>query len=110
MDGLANPYLALSAILGAGLNGLVAKESLELKDTQQDPATLDNGGRKAHGINRALPKSFREAVESLKEDKVLEQVMGKDAIALYLGVKQAEGELAKNMTSEQLRNWMIDTW
>lgn len=110
MDGLANPYLALSAILGAGLNGISVKEPLEMKDCQQDPASLDSGKRKTLGINEALPKSFAEAVKSLKANKVLEEVMGKDAITLYLGVKQAEGELAKTMSSEGLRKWMIETW
>ncbi|KAL8870767.1 MAG: hypothetical protein Q9174_003264, partial [Haloplaca sp. 1 TL-2023] len=67
MDGFANPYLALGAILGAGLLGINSRLPLEEKDCPLDPAKIDPEEREEKwGITCRLPRTLQEALDALE--------------------------------------------
>ena len=63
VDGTANPYLAVGAMLAAGLHGLDAGDRLP-PSTEEDPTRLPEDVREERGV-RQLPASLSEAAEQL---------------------------------------------
>src|SRR5689334_5530868 len=78
-DPSCNPYLAFSAVLAAGLDGI--KKKREIGDpVNEDIFKMTSSRRRDLGI-RQLPASLREAYEELKSDKVfLREIFGDDTI------------------------------
>src|SRR5215216_4881621 len=69
VDVTSNPYLALAAVLAAGMDGI--ERGLDPGEpTMVDPATLSDEERASKGI-RPLPASLDEALDALEEDDVL---------------------------------------
>jgi glutamine synthetase len=91
-DATANPYLALGAILRAGLEGiraeLPAPPLLEI-----DPAELDAGEAERFGVG-ALPASLAEAMAALADDETARGWLGPLLYDAYTSVKRAEVEAA----------------
>ncbi len=92
IDGAANPYLALTAQVAAGLDGI---------ERQLDPG--DPCSSNLHGIDadRAaalglakLPGTLLEALDNLERDTVLREALGKtpdgDYVDYFVEVKRAE--------------------
>ncbi len=110
MDGLANKYLALAAILGAGLKGILDEQPMTHKDCTVDPAVLDAEGRRKLGIEQQFPKDFPDALQRLDKDKVLRNIIGEDVVNVYLTVKYAEMEMLDGMEAEARRNFLIERY
>ena len=87
-DSSANPYLALGAVIHAGLDGIRRKldpgEAVNV-----DPATLTNSERLARGIQR-LPDSLGAALDALEADTLLMDSLGDLRRRAYLAVKRSE--------------------
>ncbi len=109
MDGLANPYLALAAIFGAGLQSVDDKEPLRMEDCLEDPASLTAEERKELGIKDNFPKGIEEAVDALEADKQLCEILG-PAVDVYAKVKRAENEMLKKMGRHERRDWLIERY
>ncbi|MDA3648487.1 glutamine synthetase family protein [Saccharopolyspora indica] len=89
-DATSNPYLAVGAVLAAGLAGV--REKLRLPaEVAGDPATLDEHDRTAAGIRR-LPTNAAEAADALAESAVLAEAMGPELHDAMLTVRRAEAE------------------
>jgi glutamine synthetase len=89
-DASCNPYLAVGALIAAGLDGI--ERGLEPPDpVQVDPATLSDAEREAKAI-RPLPSSQRDALDALAADDVLTGAMGDVLAASYLAVRRSEWE------------------
>jgi glutamine synthetase len=87
-DAAANPYLALGAIVRAGLDGVRA--GLEPSPILQgDPAQLDATQAERFGVG-ALPASLEDALQALAEDDIVRAWLGATLYEAYVGVKQAE--------------------
>ena len=110
VDGLSNPYLVLAAIIGAGMQGILDKEPLEMKDCRNDPSTLTTKGREELGITKQFPKSINEALNYLEADEQLQNVLSKPAVDTYLKVKRAESEMLRKMEPEKRRSWLIERY
>ena len=110
MDGLANPYLALAAIIGAGVQSVLDGESMTLKDCVDDPAKLSPTQRTALGICQNLPRSIEEALECLRNDLQLGEILGEAVVRTYRTVKEAEGAILKAMEPEERRRWLIERY
>lgn len=109
MDGTANPYLALAALIGAGVHGVVTGEKLDLGDCKmKDPARLSEEEREALRITERLPRALSEAIEALKDDKVMEKVMGEELVDLYVRVKETELGFQEKMSEEERWRWMVE--
>jgi glutamine synthetase len=87
-DASANPYLALAAVLCAGLEG-VRRELPAPPLLERDPGELDAADAERFGVG-ALPRSLDEALHALEEDEVAHGWMGPLLHEAYASVKRAE--------------------
>ena len=87
-DSTANPYLALGAVIHAGLDGIRRKldpgEAVNV-----DPAVLTDAERSARGAHR-LPESLGAALDALEADELLMESLGDLRRRAYLAVKRSE--------------------
>jgi glutamine synthetase len=87
-DATCNPYLALGALLAAGLDGL--ERGLEPPEpVSVDPATLSEDERARRGIVR-LPATQEEALDALAADELLLDALGPTLAQAYLAVRRSE--------------------
>lgn len=90
-DPTANPYLALSAILSAGLDGLATK--LEPPPPiQRDVYDMSVRDKRRHKVKN-LPTTLREALNELESDRVIRDALGEHIYQHYLEAKRAEWKL-----------------
>jgi glutamine synthetase len=87
-DSSGNPYLALGALIYAGLDGIRSKldpgEAVNV-----DPALLSDAERARIGAHR-LPASLNAALDALVTDELLMDMLGPLRSAAYLAVKRSE--------------------
>src|SRR5581483_11174796 len=87
-DHTTNPYLALGALIAAGLDGL-ARELPLADPVLVDPANLTEAEREAIGARR-LPTSLTEALDALAADAVLRDALGPALHGAFQAVKRLE--------------------
>lgn len=109
-DGFANMYLALSAILGAGLQGITDREPLTMKDCQEDPAKVSQQEREALGIRQKIPASLEESLKCLREDSQMHTILGASFVEKYLLLKEAEKESLEAMDPVRRRCWLMERY
>ncbi|KAK0720724.1 hypothetical protein B0H67DRAFT_552847 [Lasiosphaeris hirsuta] len=110
IDGMANPYFAMAAVLAAGTHGVVAKEKLSWGDCEIDPAKLTENDRKEVGVYEKLPGSVEEALGALKEDEELVGWLGAEFVDKYIGVKEFELDYLGRMHEEDRRQWLMERY
>jgi len=94
-DATANPYLALGAIIRAGLEGL--RQELPTPEIAAcDPETLAASERERLGIER-LPQSLDEALEALTADETARAWFPEQLLDAYLRHKGAEIEIMREL-------------
>jgi glutamine synthetase len=98
-DGSANPYLALGAILRAGLAG-VREELRAPPILERDPGELEEDEAERYGLG-GLPGSLEEALEALEEDVIARDWMGPLLYEAYVSIKQAEVGAAAELDLEE---------
>ncbi len=100
-DATANPYLALGAVIAAGLDGM--RRRLPLTDPiQGDPGLLSDERRAELGAD-ALPTDHDTALDALERDAVLQAALGEDLARSYVAVKRNEWQaLAQTPLEEQV--------
>jgi len=104
VDGAANPYLAIAALLAAGLDGIDRKMDPGVANTTNlYEATEEELA--ARGI-RILPMSLREAVANLENDRVLSHALGEDFTSYYVQVKNEEWRQYQRSVSE----WEVERY
>jgi glutamine synthetase len=95
IDGTANPFLALGAILAAGLDGIRKGDRLP-PATIEDPSGLPDTERARRGV-RLLPTSLPEAIEELAGSEVLRDAMGEFLFETFLETRRQESEHYRDM-------------
>ena len=80
-DPAANPYLAIAICIAAGIEGI---------DKQIDPGTAAPMCYENDVEIKKLPATLREAIYAFKEDKFMEEVLGKLFIDIYSDLKLSE--------------------
>jgi glutamine synthetase len=99
VDASANPYLALGAVIAAGLDGV--RHCFELGEpVSVDPGHMTESERTAASIER-LPTTLGESIEQLSGDKVLLDALGTELAQAYLAVRKAEWEAMKDLELEE---------
>jgi glutamine synthetase len=88
VDGSANPYLALGALLAAGLDG-IERELDPGEPLSSNPHDLDEAEREARGIRR-FPTSLGEALTELEGDQLLLDALGSARAHEFMAVRRAE--------------------
>lgn len=104
VDATANPYLALTAILNAGLLGFEAEKELLVKDPKKIMLKpLDLKEAEDMGMKDTLPSSLKEALERLKANKALLDALGPEIIGRYLKLKTKEEEIFSRLIGSERR-------
>jgi glutamine synthetase len=99
-DATANPYLALAAILRAGLEGVRAGlPAPPILD--RDPAQLDAREAERFGVG-ALPGTLEESLRALADDDAARAWMTPLLYDAYVSVKRAELDAARDLDLEEL--------
>ena len=108
VDGSCNPYLAATAMLAAGLDGI----ERELDAGEPNSANLyelSAEERAAQGID-LLPGNLLDATRELEKDDVLRKALGKtrdgDYVDYFVKVKRGEWQAAH----EQITQWELDRY
>ena len=99
-DAAANPYLALGAIVRAGLDG-VRRELEPAPLLERDPALLDDAQACTYGVD-ALPSSLGQALQALADDETARGWLSPLMYDAYIAVKQAELDAAAGVELEEL--------
>lgn len=103
-DPSANPYLALTVQLAAGLDGVQAKR------TPPDPVnknifTMSQRERRRHRIDE-LPRDLHEALNQLEKDRVMREALGEHIYERYVEAKRQEWQ----EYSMRVSRWEIDSY
>jgi glutamine synthetase len=99
-DASANPYLALGALVRAGLEGVRA-ELPTPPILDRDPAQLDTEEAERFGVG-GLPTSLDDALQALLDDPIARAWMGPLLHDGYMSVKRAELDAARGLDLEEL--------
>ncbi len=100
VDVTANPYLALAAVLAAGMDGIECTLNPG-EPTMVDPAALSEEERDSRGIY-PLPASLDEALDALEADDVLIEALGEPLVRTHLAVTRAQAEMARGIPPEEV--------
>lgn len=98
-DAAASPYLALGAILAAGLYGLDRKLPLP-KVCEGAPQNMSAAQLKAMDIER-LPQSLGAALDRFEAETDLAESFGTELKSAYLAHKRFEAEMMAKLTPEE---------
>ena len=104
-DPSANPYLAFSAVLAAGLKGI--EEKLPLQDSIEDSdwSHLSRQELHAQGIE-TLPDTLGEAVERFARSELMKEVLGDHIHSFLVDAKRKEW----NEYLRQVSNWELERY
>jgi len=107
-DPACNPYLAFAVMLRAGLDG-IKNDLTPPEPVEEDIYSLDDESLVQKNID-VLPTSLQEALDALKKDKVLQEVLGEHLFERYIDVKTREwGEFKKQVTTWEIKTY-LDTF
>jgi glutamine synthetase len=94
-DAAANPYMALGAIVRAGLDGL--RDELPAPPIlDRDPSELDEEDSARFGVG-ALPTSLEDALGALAEDETVRGWIDGQLYDAYVGIKHDEVRAAEEL-------------
>ena len=105
LDPVANPYLAYSVLLAAGLDGIDKQMQLG-EPTSDDVWELTDGERQAMGI-QPLPSSLDEALKIMERSDFVADVLGEHAFGYFLDNKRQEwAEYNQQVTPYELKKYL----
>lgn len=106
VDSSSNPYLALCAIIAAGLDG-IDNELEPPRPVSVEPGSLSREESKECGILR-LPDSLEKALAKLKVSTLSREALGEDLFNSFLVVKSSEVvHFAKQSQTDEARaHWL----
>ncbi len=99
VDATANPFIAMGAVIAAGLDGLRRNLPLPV-EVDQDPGLIPEEHREANGVD-LLPRNLGEAIAALRNDEVLLEALGPELLQSYLAVRQNEWDHLRDLTLEE---------
>jgi glutamine synthetase len=103
-DPCCNPYLAFAVMLQAGMDGV--KNNLTPAEPVEENVYQLDGESLAKKNIRVLPTSLQEALDELKKDKLIRDVLGEHLFEKYLDIKTKECDEFR----KQVTNWEIETY
>lgn len=108
VDPSCNPYLALGAVITAGLDGLEKKMKLG-NPVNKDPADLTQEERERKGVV-SLPANLGQSLEQLNKDSVLLNALGPDLSRSFLAVRTAEWNAMKDLSLEKEVEMLLERY
>ena len=104
-DPIANPYLAIAAILKAGLKGLQDDSIILPPSIGMNVNELSKNDLTMLGIER-MPVSLNEALQIAKRSELVEELLGKNLKDSYIAKKETEYDLYRRTISK----WELDRY
>lgn len=104
-DPSANPYLAFSAVLAAGLKGIEDKLPLQDSIEDRDWSNLSRQELRARGIE-TLPDTLGEAVERFAESDLMKEVLGDHIHSFLVDAKRKDW----NEYLRQVSDWELNRY
>jgi len=99
-DASANPYLALAAVLSAGVAG-VAENLAPPAPIGEDPGTWKKKERAAAGIAK-LPTTPAEQEEALVGNARITAALGEETLGAFLAVRRADAAWGQEKETEEV--------
>ncbi len=93
-DPAANPYLAMAAMLAAGLDG-IKKKAKPPAATDRNIYVMNKEERIEEGIED-LPATLRDAVDALLKDQVIVKAIGEHALEHFVEAKDIEWDMFRS--------------
>lgn len=103
-DPSCNPYLALAAILTAGLDG-IANKIEPPQSTDTNIFEMNELERKEAGID-SLPGSLKDAIDELSKSELVKEVLGVHIFDKYIEAKKNEWDSYRTKVSQ----WEVDEY
>jgi glutamine synthetase len=99
-DASGNPYLAIAAVIGAGLAGI--EDGLTLPEPIQDePGSWAEDERERRGIHR-LPETAEDAIAAVKLSAPVREALGDDLVGAWTAVRRGDADAARDMSPEDI--------
>lgn len=103
-DPTANPYLALAAILRAGLDG-IRRQVVPPESVDCNIFRMSEQERRERRLEE-LPSTLIEAVSCMEEDAFMRETLGEHAFGKYIALKKEEW----NRYRSQVTDWEINEY
>jgi glutamine synthetase len=98
VDPSANPYLALSAILASGLEGIEKKLDCQER-VYINLYELTREEREALGIEN-LPENLKDAIKELKRNETVKEAIGAHVLDRFVAAKQSDWDDFRSSVTE----------
>ncbi len=104
-DPTANPYLALALLISAGLEG-VEKSLQPPKPVAENIFDMTRKMREEKGVE-TLPADLKEAIDYMKKDPLIKDVLGDHIYSKFIEAKEKEWEdFCKVVTDWEIKKYM----
>lgn len=103
-DPSCNPYLVLSGMLAAGLDG-IRNQIQPPPPTNRNIYEMTAAERDQEGI-ASLPGSLQEAIQELGKDEVIKEALGEHILTKYVEAKEAEWDEYRT----KVHQWELDKY
>lgn len=108
VDPSANPYLALTVLLAAGLDGV--KQNMEApKAVDRNIYVMDKKEREEHGV-QDLPATLAEALEILQSNDVMKESLGEHLFEHFIESKEIEWDMFRTQVHPWEREQYIQMY
>lgn len=87
-DGAANPYLAATVLLAAGLDGIENKIDPGIAN-EDNLYEISDDELERRGIH-SLPSTLNEAIDALQKDNIIKESLGQEYADYFIDVKREE--------------------
>ena len=105
VDVAANPYLAISAILRAGLDGIEGN-CKKFDPIYDDLYSMDDEGRAKIGVE-SLPASLEEAIKEFKKDPLMKEAVGEHITNKMIEAKTIEwNEYRRHVSDWEIKRYI----
>lgn len=104
VDPAANPYLTMSVLLAAGLDG-IERQLVPPAEVNQNIYEMTEKERLVADI-KDLPSTLHNAVKDLKKDKVVQEALGSHIYENFVESKEQEWAIYRGKVTQ----WEIDTY
>lgn len=103
-DPSTNPYLAFTAMLAAGLDG-IERDLTPPPPVNEDVYDFDERDLRERAIG-TLPDTLAEALDALEQDEVIQEALGPAITAAFMRAKRAEWDEYRI----QVTNWELERY
>ncbi|EGC31662.1 hypothetical protein DICPUDRAFT_50065 [Dictyostelium purpureum] len=108
IDHSSNPYLAISAIIYSGLDG-INKHTTPPKPTSLNPSTLSDKECKEMKIS-FIPSTITDAINYLKSNDYLCNSLGKEISNAYIQVKLSEESILSKLSNNHKKLKLLELY